>query len=234
MHSDASGDAGRGVVGVSKPATVEQCHAVIDALAGELASLRDKVIILEERLALDSRNSSKPPSSDGPGRGNRAQRRASARKRGAQKGHPGAFRALLPESEVHRVQDCVPPPVCTCGGTVSVRGRPERHQVFDIPPMRPEVSEYRLYSGVCAGCGAVLPAALPPGPSAEHLGPSDYYYWDDFWGLAGLYEAARVAGWMGQPKDEAKLCANADAFRRDIDASLARAAARLGRLAMPA
>src|SRR5574337_667277 len=85
MHSDAGGDAGRGVVGVSKPATVEQCHAVIDALAGELASLRDKVILLEERLALDSRNSSKPPSSDGPGRGNRAQRRASARKRGAQK-----------------------------------------------------------------------------------------------------------------------------------------------------
>src|SRR5574340_2349 len=171
MHSDASGDAGRGVVGVSKPATVEQCHAVIDALAGELASLRDKVIILEERLALDSRNSSKPPSSDGPGRGNRAQRRASARKRGAQKGHPGAFRALLPESEVHRVQDCVPPPVCTCGGTVSVRGRPERHQVFDIPPMRPEVSEYRLYSGVCAGCGAVLPAALPPGVPRGQIGP---------------------------------------------------------------
>src|SRR5574337_119035 len=171
MHSDASGDAGRGVVGVSKPATVEQCHAVIDALAGELASLRDKVIILEERLALDSRNSSKPPSSDGPGRGNRAQRRASARKRGAQKGHPGAFRALLPESEVHRVQDCVPPPVCTCGGTVSVRGRPERHQVFDIPPMRPEVSEYRLYSGVCAGCGGVVQAALPPGVPRGQIGP---------------------------------------------------------------
>src|SRR5512135_1566199 len=95
MHSDAGGGSDHGAVPVSKPATVEQCHAVIDALAAELALLRDKVLVLQERLALDSRNSSKPPSSDGPGRGNRAQRRASARKRGAQKGHPGAFRALV-------------------------------------------------------------------------------------------------------------------------------------------
>jgi hypothetical protein len=35
---------------------------------------------------------------------------------------------------------------------------------------------------------------LPPGFSAEHLGPNDYYYWDDFWSLAGLRSAARLAG----------------------------------------
>lgn len=35
---------------------------------------------------------------------------------------------------------------------------------------------------------------LPPGFSAEHLGPNDYYYWDDFWSLAGLRGAARLAG----------------------------------------
>ncbi len=75
---------------------------------------------------------------------------------------------------------------------------------------------------------------LPAGPSAEHLGPSDYYYWDDFWGLAGLNEAARVAEWLGQPKDAAKLHANSESFRRDVEASLASAAARLGRPAMPA
>ena len=34
---------------------------------------------------------------------------------------------------------------------------------------------------------------LPSGFSAEHLGPNDYYYWDDFWGLAGLDAAARIA-----------------------------------------
>ncbi len=75
---------------------------------------------------------------------------------------------------------------------------------------------------------------LPPGPSAEHLGPSDYYYWDDFWGLAGLRDASYAAEALGQPKDAAKLRANYDSFRRDIDLSLARAAERLGRPAMPA
>ena len=34
---------------------------------------------------------------------------------------------------------------------------------------------------------------LPAGFSAEHLGPNDYYYWDDFWGIAGLRSAAALA-----------------------------------------
>ncbi|MBM3130121.1 MAG: hypothetical protein FJ009_16040 [Chloroflexi bacterium] len=75
---------------------------------------------------------------------------------------------------------------------------------------------------------------LPPGPSAEHLGPSDYFYWDDFWGLAGLREAARAADWLGQKSDAEKLRANFESFRADVDASLAGVAARIGRAAMPA
>ena len=163
MHSDPCGNAGGGAAVVSKPATVEQCHLVIDALAAELAVLRGQVVVLQERLALDSRNSSKPPSSDGPGRGNRAQRRASARKRGGQKGHPGAFRALVPEAQVDRVQECVPPAVCSCGAAVSVRGKPERHQVFDIPPVQPVVSEYRLPE-------SVTPPLAPAAKSLMSLG----------------------------------------------------------------
>ncbi len=75
---------------------------------------------------------------------------------------------------------------------------------------------------------------LPPGPSAEHLGPSDYFYWDDFWGLAGLREAARAAEWLGQKSDAEKLRANFESFRADVDASLTQVAARIGRAAMPA
>ncbi len=33
---------------------------------------------------------------------------------------------------------------------------------------------------------------LPPGFSAEHLGTNDYYYWDDYWSLAGLRSAANI------------------------------------------
>lgn len=75
---------------------------------------------------------------------------------------------------------------------------------------------------------------LPPGPSAEHLGSTDYFYWDDFWGLAGLRDAARAAEILGEKNDAIKLRANYDLFRADIDASLAMAATRLGRQAMPA
>ncbi|NHJ46597.1 MAG: hypothetical protein FK733_02300 [Asgard group archaeon] len=34
---------------------------------------------------------------------------------------------------------------------------------------------------------------LPPGFSAEHLGPCDYFYWDNFWGVTGLREATYCA-----------------------------------------
>ncbi len=75
---------------------------------------------------------------------------------------------------------------------------------------------------------------LPPGPSAEHLGPSEYYYWDDLWGLAGLRAMMQTAEWLAQKSDAAKLRANYEAFRADIDASLAIVAQRIGRAAMPA
>ena len=75
MHSIPGSDQVRlAEISETKPATVEQCHAVIDTLTAQLASLQQTVLVLSEKLALNSRNSSKPPSSDGPGSGNRAQR----------------------------------------------------------------------------------------------------------------------------------------------------------------
>ncbi|MEO7193664.1 MAG: hypothetical protein ABIZ05_02400 [Pseudonocardiaceae bacterium] len=42
---------------------------------------------------------------------------------------------------------------------------------------------------------------LPSGWSAEHIGDKDKpHYWDDLWGLAGLYEAARLAERLGRPE----------------------------------
>ena len=76
MHSDASdGKEEQRAIQLTMPATVPECHAVIEALVLEVGQLRDQMAWLQERLKVDSRNSSKPPSSDGPGSGNRAQRR---------------------------------------------------------------------------------------------------------------------------------------------------------------
>jgi transposase len=146
------------------PQTVPECHAVI-------AQLLERVKLLEERANLDSNNSSKPPSSNGPGSMNRAQRRASVRKRGAQLGHKGHTRAMLDESDVHQLVDCKPEPVCECGGRVAIGDGPQRHQVFEVPVMRAQVSEYRLYSGRCAGCGKPHAGVLPAGVPKGQLGP---------------------------------------------------------------
>ena len=148
------------------PQTVAGCHEVIEQL------LR-RVRALQERVNLDSNNSSKPPSSDGPGKQTkRAQRWASQRKRGAQPGHPGHRRAMLDEQEVDQVVHCKPEPVCECGGQVLADEQPpQRHQVFDVPPMRARVDEYRLYGGRCAGCGKPHGGVLPAGVSKGQLGP---------------------------------------------------------------
>lgn len=143
-----------------------ECHAVITQLI-------ERVRLLEERVSLNSRNSSKPPSSDGPGSGgNRAQRRASERKRGAQPGHKGHSRAMVDESAVDNIIECKPEPVCECGSLVAVGAdEPRRHQVFEVPPLKARVDEYRLYSGRCQGCGKAHAGVLPAGVPKGQLGP---------------------------------------------------------------
>jgi len=57
---------------------------------------------------------------------------------------------------------------------------------------------------------------LPPGFSAEHLGLNDYYYWDDFWALAGLRSAARLAGQYDATAKEEEFKVEA----RNLEASI--------------
>jgi hypothetical protein len=52
---------------IIKPDTLAYCHQVIDSPVSQLAALAEQVAVLQERVALNSLNSSKPPSSDGPG-----------------------------------------------------------------------------------------------------------------------------------------------------------------------
>lgn len=63
---------------------------------------------------------------------------------------------------------------------------------------------------------------FPPGFSAEHLGNVDYYYWDNFWGAAGLFSAAELLREAGEHADADEFHQEADAFVKSISDSLER------------
>ncbi len=74
---------------------------------------------------------------------------------------------------------------------------------------------------------------LPPGFSAEHFGPNDYFYWDDFWALAGLRDAAFSARVLGRRVDQLKFLDYFNDLNQNILASLAHVEKRLGARIMP-
>jgi len=74
---------------------------------------------------------------------------------------------------------------------------------------------------------------LPAGFSAEHLGPNDFYYWDDFWSVAGLRAAAALLA----PHDAvfAEQCREeAEEFLATIERSFPSGPQRRFPLAIPA
>jgi hypothetical protein len=75
---------------------------------------------------------------------------------------------------------------------------------------------------------------MPAGFSAEHLGPNDYYYWDDFWSAAGLRSAAAILAEAGQSR-EADLCRQTMAMlMAAVDRSLRMHNTQRDRLGIPA
>jgi hypothetical protein len=74
---------------------------------------------------------------------------------------------------------------------------------------------------------------LPAGFSAEHFGPNDYYYWDDFWSVAGLFSAARLLRSWNRPAEARRCDDEACDLLEAIEHSLKHARDRLGRHAMP-
>lgn len=123
---------------------------------------------VEARLNQTSRNSSKPPSSDPPGMRPRATKEPTGRKSGGQPGHEGHGRKLKPESEVDHIIEVRPEQCGQCGTLLlGEDAAPERHQVTDLPRLKPIVTEYRRHCLRCVACGsrtqAEWPATLPMG-----------------------------------------------------------------------
>src|SRR5215831_4673203 len=144
------------------------------ALQAQIQELVGQVQELQARLATDSHNSSKPPSSDPLGRKRpRSQRRRSGKKPGGQLGHLGETLHLVatPDAVVeHR------PFVCASCQFPLDEAAPvvgyERRQLHELPPVRLRVQEHRALRVRCPACQAVAVGAFPPEvPSRAQYGP---------------------------------------------------------------
>jgi transposase len=126
---------------------------------------------LQEQLNQTSRNSSRPPSSDPPHR-ERPRRPRSPRCRGGQPGHPGHTRTRVPVDEVDEVVVIMPEQCTHCQAPlVGEDPTPWRHQVIEIPPIKPVVTEYQWHQLVCAACGEGSRAPWPAGVPSRTYGP---------------------------------------------------------------
>jgi transposase len=137
--------------------------------AKQIAEAEKQIADLERQLALRQQNStttSKPPSSDGlAGRQRERGRRVkSRRKPGGQPGHPGHARPLVAVARVNAVVDLVPSACRHCSHRLHGRdevGNPRRHQVTELPPIEPQITEYRCHRLRCRACGHTTQAFLP-------------------------------------------------------------------------
>jgi len=140
----------------------------LEQARAELAEARERIAELEARLRQNPRNSSRPPSGEGLGKPAprpRSLRKRNGRKPGGQDGHKGTTLAQVarPDREVRHEPGCCG----RCGAGLA--GRPvtgvDRRQVFDLEPVRAEVTEHQLIERQC-GCGHRTKGAAPPGAEA--------------------------------------------------------------------
>lgn len=138
---------------------IETQQKEIDALKAEVETLRESVA----NGRRSSRNSHNPPSSDSPEqRARRPKKKPSSRSKGAQPGHPKHERTLLPGEQVDQTHRYFPDARCHCGGELVMQTQPSyRHQVFELPEVKFQVTEHQLYKGCCSACDAQHTAAWP-------------------------------------------------------------------------
>jgi transposase len=188
----------------------EDLEVLVVSQAALIAELGAEVAELRARLSANSRNSSRPPSSDGLAKppAPRSLRRRSGRKPGGQPGHGGHHleRVERPDKVILHVPDR-----CGgCGGDLS-DGEPageEARQVFDLPPVRLFVTEHRSRSRRC-GCGHITSAVFPDGVGA----PTQYgprmralgIYLVAVQHLPYQRAAQLLADWLGAPLSPATL-----------------------------
>ena len=144
----------------------------IATLQEQVGTLTAQVEEFKRRLDMNSQNSSKPPSSDGPDAEPSKRKTGGKRKPGGQPGHEGHHRELLPVEKVDKVTGVTPGACEHCGRKIEGEDpQPERHQVWEIPAIQPYLEEFQLHRLWCGDCGKFTRARFPEGVPAGAFGP---------------------------------------------------------------
>jgi transposase len=224
--------ANHGVVSAGSRPSYEQLalenaelRLLVAALKGRLDALEAENAELKRRLDLDSRNSSKPPSSDSPFTkpAPKSLRRASGRKPGGQPGHRGSTLELVTDPDERLRHE--PGSCAGCGADLAGAPQTEvqRRQVFDLPPMTVRVTEHQLVARRCS-CGKTTRAAAPEGAAAPvQYGPRItaiivYLYVGQF--LSKKRTAAALAELFGTPLSEGTVAAMSERAAAGLDGFL--------------
>jgi transposase len=184
---------------------VSDLRTMVEALQAEVADLK-------RQLGQNSRNSSKPPSSDSPfvKPAPKSLRGKSGKKPGGQLGHPGSTLALVDDPNERLRHE--PGPCTGCGADLADAPEVgvERRQVFDLPPMTVRVTEHQLIARRC-GCGTTTCGTAPEGVTAPvQYGPRItaiilYLYVGQF--LSKQRTARALAELFGTPVGEGTVSA---------------------------
>lgn len=139
-------------------AYIDQLHAVIDHLYSVVEKHEARIADLEAQLRQNSRNSSKPPSSDGPHVKPAPGRTSSGRKRGGQPGHTKRERTILSPDEVH---DHKPLKCHHCDAALT-GSDPDCwiEQVIELPVKLRHVVHHRRHTLTCPDCHFATTASL--------------------------------------------------------------------------
>lgn len=148
------------------PSTIEECHVLINQLLSAIALLQGEVAELKRQLNQNSRNSHRPPSSEGFKKKPAIPRMK--HKKGGQPGHQGNTLKMVEKPD--NIIELKPGTCKECQRKISTK-RPvytlvSRRQTLDVPRMTLQSTEYQSWGCTCTGCGAYNHGEYPEGVNA--------------------------------------------------------------------
>lgn len=208
----------------------EQREQIIE-LTAVVQAQSERIKTLEDQVAKNSRNSGKPPSSDGLKKKPRSLREKGKRKTGGQEGHEGRTLKMVevPDyEELHIVTTCSK---CQANLEEVEVERIEKRQVFDVPEVRIEVTEHQAEVKCCPHCQARVKANFPEGVEQPvqygHRIRAQAAYLTNYQ-LLPLARIRELFGdFYGHEPSEAFILQASEAIRAHLDAPLAQIYAQL-------